>query len=112
MWFLVAIDDTESVLGARRQKEVMSSTRVLYNLEHDVAAVRVYGIARGEVDPARVVQSSAVGNHLMGVVAVECDKVRYLDAFGINDGQSLSFVEREGDARPWCDFYGVRHWQQ
>lgn len=109
MGFFVAVDDAKCVLRARCKEEVMPATGILDNLEHDIAAVGVQWVASSEVDPARIVQRSAVGYHLVVIVAIEGDQIGHLDSFGINDRQALSFVQNKRRTRSRRDFCDTSH---
>jgi hypothetical protein len=70
MRLLVRISQTESILGARRHDEVVSSHGVFDYRKKRVAAVAVELVAGGQVDFSGVVEGSAVGEGLSDVVCV------------------------------------------
>ena len=92
---LVAVDDTEGVLAAGREKKVMSAHSVLDYPQHHVATVWIQGIAFGEVDTTGVVESASGGNDLVEVMGVEGEQIRDLATLGVDDCQPLSSFQRE-----------------
>ena len=95
MGLFVAVDDTEGVLAAGREKKVMSAHSVFDYPQHHIATVRIQGIAFGEVDTTGVVESASGGNDLVEVMGVEGEQIRDLATLGVNDFQPLSSFQRE-----------------
>lgn len=93
MGLLIAIDDAEGVLAARRKKEVMSANGILDDPQHHVAAVGVEWIALCEVDAAGVVEGASRGDELVDVVGVESEQIRYLATLRVDDCQALTFFQ-------------------
>ena len=95
MGLLVAIDDTEGVLAAGREKKVMAAHSVFDYPQHHIAAVRIQGIASGEVDTTGVIESASRGNDLVEVMGVEGEQIRDLATLGVDDFQPLSSFQCE-----------------